>query len=279
MKIKITLSLLLFTVVMYSQNDLNYALSWEFNEKFRQQQNSVAAAEVFDRIYELDSTNVTDFWSQGVICYDKANPRSKALNLISIMADSSNYSFCIKEYSELFQYSEEILQSEIFTSNCKTYDYLINQPCDYEEYRDTLMKYLILSSNLRNKSELYIKMGYEEYYPTSGKLLNMHIVDRIIYFEKKIDSLVGVHGYPTRKMMIDKYVPFTFELNLIHSTNAERLKHYLENYENDLPNRPKAYMSDKLAVMEDRPQIYGTQFKQGEMGLELYPGLPLHSGQ
>lgn len=271
MKIKYLILLFTLSGSIYSQDDINYSLSWEFNEKFRKQQNFAAAAEVFDRIYRLDSTNVNDFWAQGVICYDKSKQTDKALNLISIMVDSSNYSFCIKEYSELFQYSENILQSELFKSSCHNYEYVIHKPCDYKEFRDSLMKYLILSGNLKNKSELYIKMGYEEYYPTGGKLFDMHIVERIKYFEKKIDSLVDIHGYPTKKMMVDKYVSWTFEISLIHSTNALRIKHYLENYHDDLPKSTKAYMTDKLAVMEERPQLYGTQFIQGKKGLEIYP--------
>ena len=115
-------------------------------------------------------------------------------------------------------------------------------------------------------------MGYEKFYPTEGPFYEMSMIDRIKFSEVKLDSLVAIYGYPTKEKMVDNWVTFLFGGSLIHSTEISRMKYYIENFEDELPKRTKAYMVDKIAVQEEIPQTYGTQLNEVEGGgFDLYP--------
>ena len=249
-------------------NQLNH----EYNEVMIAQHNYLKAAQLFDEIYAMDTTRINGHWKYAINTYDKINQPEKALNIIRKMVAAGDLSFCIKDYAEIRHYSADILNSPEFTSSCKDYTYAIEQPCEHKAFRDSIMKYLILASDIQRKQTLYIKMGYEKFYPTEGPFYEMSMIDRIKFSEVKLDSLVAIYGYPTKEKMVDNWVTFLFGGSLIHSTEISRMKYYIENFEDELPKRTKAYMVDKIAVQEEIPQTYGTQLNEVEGGgFDLYP--------
>ena len=250
----------------------------EFTELMIKKNDPRSAAIVFDSIYKLDTSKVENFWKYAVIAYDKIDNKTMAVELMQKMVEHGNSSFCIKEYAEIRHLSNEILNTEVFKANCDGYKYLIEQPCEFKEFRDSIMKYLIIGSNISRKQDLYIMMGYEEYYPTEGRLYEMSFLERIQYSEIKLDSLVQKHGYPTKEKMVDGWVTFLFGGSLIHSTTVERMENYIEKYNEFLPPKDMAYMIDKIAVQKGIPQTYGTQLNETDetdKGFKLYPVLDI----
>jgi len=236
----------------------NWKLFFELKECIIKHKDYAKGVELFERLHsESDSINLKAL-EFGIIAYDKTNQQNKVIQLMSQSAEQNDYTFCQKDYTEERHYSETLINSEEFQRLCPVYDYAIKFPTEYSEFRDSLVKYLIVGSDLRVKQSIFIKMGYESYYP-SGSLSRMSLIDRIILSEEKIDSLIRIHGYPTVEKVVDPWIEFLIGGSIVHSTTVERYQYYANNYKNEMSPKDLAYVTDKISVELNRPQIYGTQ--------------------
>lgn len=246
-------------------------LGCQLQDRVTTHKNFEEALSLFRKIEDLDSDAAKKYYKYAALCFDKMGRPNKSLQIMNEMYQRNDMSFCVKNYDSDRTYSEELQENIKFKKLCPSYDYSINLETSEPQFRDSIIKYIIFASDFRQKNDLFIKMGRDNYYPKNKKILKMSQVERILISETKLDSLVNLFGYPTLEKVGDEWVQFLFNLSLTHSITEGRQEFYLEKYTQDIPKQTVAYMKDKLAVKNNVPQIYGTQFVSIDGKLKLYP--------
>lgn len=229
--------------------------------------------ELFEAMHKMENSYSSGHWRLAAISYDKLGKTDKSIQVMKEMKSRGDSTFCYKDYASLREYSNELQSNLQFCKLCKRYDYAITFPCEYSEYRDSLVKYLILEGPLDKPQEVFVIMGYESYYDSLSGFKSMPLLERINYSHRKIDSLVRMHGYPTIDKVVDPWVEFLAGGSFIHSLSEDRYLHYIENYSSEMSPNDKAYIIDKIAVKKKIKQTYGTQLEEDKLngGYRLYP--------
>ena len=269
--IAIPLSIALCQSSEFSVNTKVWNIGCHMQCEISGNKNFVKGLELFEEIQDLDSIAAKRYYKHAALCYDKVGQMNQSLDLMKVMYEDGDSSFCIKIYDKEREYSSALTGIPEFTKLCPVYDYGINFPCDYPSFRDSLIKYYIYSSNLEVKGSLYIKMGKDHLYPTDEPTLNKSRVERILESEHKIDSLVSIYGCPTLDKVRDVWVEALFHASIVHSLTEGRIEYYIKNHYDYIPKRIIAKMKDKISVRNNEPQLYGSQFNVVNGKLELYP--------
>lgn len=278
MKIKISL-LLAYSLILASlahSQDSTDVLKWKLKHEIRDvvkvNNDFNKGIKLFEELYNIESSYSSGHWRLATVCYDKIGRIDKSIELMKEMKSRGDSTFCYKDYGPIREYSDVLQSNKEFCELCKLYDYAIKFPCDYSEYRDSLVKYLILEGPLDKAQEVFVVMGYESYYDSLSNFKSMSWHNRVNYSSKKIDSLTSIYGYPSIDKVIDSKIEFLAGLSFIHSGDLERYIYYIEHYSNEMSPQDFAYISDKIAVKTNTPQEYGTQIVVGEDGAnKLYP--------
>lgn len=227
-------------------NEKEWRLSWKVLEFGTEEQDNKNCALCMDSILVITNAPDKRILDTGLKCYIKNGERNKAVTISQRLFQEGYISVC-----------DGTTFSELFHQTCPKAT--ISAP----ELQDRLIRLLICDQYYRSFGigNALAKEGYTVHHDSLLRY-NMSQLDAINQMELK--AIFAQYGFPTKEM-VGQWGIVSVRMVLQHSgRDIAFQKQYLPQIKalvdaGILEGKAYAYLLDRIAVNEGKPQVYGTQ--------------------